>query len=250
MSTPTLSATSLAVGYGGHRVIDEFNVTLRSAEMLLLIGTNGSGKSTLLKTFGGLQDSLGGRVEILGAKPGHRPVDVAYLCQSPPSSFTLPVRASDIVLMGRYARLGLLGRPSRVDRNAVDRAIELMGVGPFAHKPLRELSGGQQQRVHLAQTFARESQLLLLDEPTAGLDAAGRQTFADALASERARGCAVVMATHDIEDAAEATQVVLLAGGIVAQGHPTDVLTDANLRACSSFTGRHHGEHHDHDHAH
>ncbi len=250
MSGPVLSATDLSVGYGGHRVIENFNLTLLPAEMLLLIGTNGSGKSTLLKTFGGLQASLGGQIEVVGAEPGHRPVDVAYLCQSPPSSFTLPVRASDIVFMGRYARLGLLGRPAAADREAVDHAIDLMGVRPFAHKPLRELSGGQQQRVHLAQAFARQSRLLLLDEPTAGLDASGRETFAEALQSERSRGCAVVMATHDLEDAAEATQVVLLAGGIVAQGDPAEVLTDANLRACSSFTGRHHGEHHDHDHSH
>ena len=105
-----------------------------------------------------------------------------------------------------------------------------------AHAP-RELSGGQRQRVHLAQALARRADLLLLDEPTAGLDIEGRDTFARAVAAERARGCAVVMSTHDIDDAETADLVLLLAGRIVAAGPPEQVLTPENLRASFGGTG-------------
>jgi ABC-type Mn2+/Zn2+ transport system ATPase subunit len=114
-----------------------------------------------------------------------------------------------------------------------------MGVGPFAHQPLMELSGGQQQRTHLAQALARRADVLLLDEPTAGLDPNGRETFAQAIREERARGCAVAMATHDLADAEDADVVILLAGRIVAAGTPAEVLTDDNLRASFGFTGPH-----------
>jgi manganese transport system ATP-binding protein len=102
-----------------------------------------------------------------------------------------------------------------------------------------ELSGGQRQRAHLAQALARGADLLLLDEPTAGLDPAGRETFAAAVAAERARGCAVVMSTHDIDDAETADHVLLLAGRIVASGPPAAVLTPDNLRASFGGTGLH-----------
>jgi ABC-type Mn2+/Zn2+ transport system ATPase subunit len=102
-----------------------------------------------------------------------------------------------------------------------------------------ELSGGQRQRVHLAQALARQADVLLLDEPTAGLDIEGRATFARAIAVERARGCAVVMSTHDIDDAETADLVLLLAGRIVAAGPPEQVLTPENLRASFGGTGVH-----------
>jgi ABC-type Mn2+/Zn2+ transport system ATPase subunit len=164
---------------------------------------------------------------------------VGYLSQHPASSFTLPLRAADVVAMGRFAHLGLLRRTRPVDRSACDDAIERMGVGSFADSPLMELSGGQRQRVHLAQALARQADVLLLDEPTAGLDIEGRKTFARAVAAERARGCAVVMSTHDIDDAETADLVLLLAGRIVAAGTPEQVLTPENLRASFGGTGVH-----------
>ncbi|MFZ1489328.1 MAG: ATP-binding cassette domain-containing protein, partial [Ilumatobacteraceae bacterium] len=114
-----------------------------------------------------------------------------------------------------------------------------MGVDGFANTPLSELSGGQQQRTHLAQALARQADVLLLDEPTAGLDIAGREALDAVLVQERARGVAVVMATHDTSDAASADSVLLLAHRVVAHGTPDEVLTDQNLRAAFGFTERH-----------
>jgi ABC-type Mn2+/Zn2+ transport system ATPase subunit len=234
-----VEACGLDVGYPGRTVVEGIDVTLEAGGMLCLIGTNGSGKSTLLRTLAGLIEPVGGRVSVLGQDPGRQPARVGYLAQRPPSTFTLPIRAADVVAMGRFASLGLIRRTRPRDRDLCNDAIERMGVTPFAGRPLLELSGGQQQRTHLAQALARRADLLLLDEPTAGLDPNGRETFAQAIRAERARGCAVVMATHDLDDADDADLVILLAGRIVAIGTPAEVLTDDHLRASFGFTGPH-----------
>lgn len=239
MSTPAIAARDLAVGYGGRAVVDRITFEVPAGGLLCLIGTNGSGKSTLLKTLAGLIEPVAGSLTVAGGAPGAQPARVGYLAQRPASSFTLPICAADVVAMGRFAALGLLRRAGRDDRALCAEAIERMGVTPFARRPLLELSGGQQQRTHLAQALARRADVLLLDEPTAGLDPNGRETFAQAVAAERARGCAVAMATHDLADADGADVVVLLAGRIVAIGRPVDVLTDDNLRASFGFTGPH-----------
>jgi ABC-type Mn2+/Zn2+ transport system ATPase subunit len=231
--------SDLAAGYGSHIVVDGISFDLLPGEMLCLIGTNGSGKSTLLKTLAGLLAPAHGRVLVLGGAPGAQPARVGYLAQRPASSFTLPIRAADVVAMGRFAHLGLIRRARAADRELCIESIRRMGVTPFADRPLLELSGGQQQRTHLAQALARRADVLLLDEPTAGLDPAGREVFADAIAAERSRGCAVVMATHDLADAEDADLVLLLAARLVAAGTPAEVLTDENLRASFGFTGRH-----------
>ena len=103
----------------------------------------------------------------------------------------------------------------------------------------RELSGGQQQRTHLAQVPTRQAEVLLLDEPTAGLDIAGKSAVAEIIADERARGVTVVLATHDLSDAASATTVLLLAQRVVAIGTPTEALREEYLRECFGFTQPH-----------
>ena len=251
---PAIVARDLAVGYGGRAVVEgiSFEVPAGGGAVagalswggpaggcLCLIGANGSGKSTLLKTLAGLLSPVAGWPALAGAAPGTSPARVGYLAQRPASSFTLPIRAADVVAMGRFASLGLLRRPGKEDRTLCHEAIERMGVTPFAQRPLLELSGGQQQRTHLAQALARRADVLLLDEPTAGLDPNGRETFARAVAEERARGGAVAMATHDLGDAENADVVVLLAGRVVAIGRPDEVLTDDHLRASFGFTGPH-----------
>lgn len=239
VAAPAIAARDLAAGYGSRAVVEAITFDVPPGGLLCLIGTNGSGKSTLLKTIAGLLAPLGGTVTVAGAAPGTQPARVGYLAQRPASSFTLPIRAADVVAMGRFAALGLLRPAGRVDRALCAAAIERMGVAPFADRPLLELSGGQQQRTHLAQALARRADVLLLDEPTAGLDPQGREVFARAVAEERARGCAVAMATHDLGDAEGADVVVLLAGRVVAIGAPAEVLTDDHLRASFGFTGPH-----------
>lgn len=141
--------------------------------------------------------------------------------------------------MGRFADLGLFNRETTKDRELVKIALEKTGAAEFADKPLRDLSSGQQQRAHLAQVLTRQAEVLLLDEPTAGLDINGRKLVADLIASERARGVTVVMATHELQDAENADTVMLLAQRVVSIGAPEVALRDEFLRECFGFTQPH-----------
>ena len=235
----SIHASSLAVGYGKLPVVDNISLDLQPGELLVLIGTNGSGKSTLLKTLAGLIGPMHGEISLLGSAPGQLPTQVAYLPQHPVSSHTLPLCVQDVVAMGRSAHLGLFKRSTDADRTIVLESMKRTGIDGEANEPIRDLSGGQQQRTHLAQVLARRAEVLLLDEPTAGLDLNGRKAVADLIAAERARGVTVVLATHELADAEPATSVRLLAQRVVALGAPADALRDEYLRECFGFTQPH-----------
>lgn len=235
----TISASGLAVGYGHRPVVADIDFELFPGQLLVLVGTNGSGKSTLLKTLAGMIAAQEGRLAVLDRAAGASPARVAYLPQHPVSSHTLPLRARDVVAMGRFARRGLLGRMTRDDASVIDASMRRTGADSFPESHLRDLSGGQQQRVHLAQVLSREAEVLLLDEPTAGLDVNGRRLVSDLVAEERARGVTVVMATHELSDADTADMVLLLAQRVVSKGSPAEALTDAALRECFGFTQPH-----------
>jgi len=237
--TTSIHASALSIGHDGRRVVGDITFNLRPGELLVLIGTNGSGKSTLLKTLAGMLAPISGEVSILGRQPGDMPSRVAFLPQHPVSSHTLPLRAEHVVEMGRYAHLGLLKRAKQIDREIVAQSMARTGVNEFASRALRDLSGGQQQRTHLAQVLARRAEVLLLDEPTAGLDINGRQAVADLISQEREHGVTVVLATHEISDANSATTVMLLAQRVVAIGSPAEALRDEYLRECFGFTQPH-----------
>jgi ABC-type Mn2+/Zn2+ transport system ATPase subunit len=239
MNTATISADHLCVGYGKHPVVEGVMLDMHPGELLVLIGTNGSGKSTLLKTLAGLIHPVHGDLHVLGQHAGQLPTRVAYLPQHPVSSHTLPLQVRDVVTMGRFAHLGLFKRTSSSDRAIVSSAMQRTGIDAQANKPIRDLSGGQQQRTHLAQVLAREAEILLLDEPTAGLDINGRKLVAELIAAERARNVTVVMATHELADAEQATSVMLLAQRVVSMGPPQEALRDEYLRECFGFTQPH-----------
>jgi ABC-type Mn2+/Zn2+ transport system ATPase subunit len=226
---PVVATHDLVVGYAGEPVVAGISVTVRPGESLALVGINGSGKSTLLKTLVGLLPALGGKAAVFDLAPGLSARRIAYLGQTRAASFLLPLRARDVVQMGCYPRRGLFGRITADDRALVRAAMETMGVAHLADAPLRALSGGQQQRVYLAQALVQQADLLMLDEPTAGLDAGGREVYLRAMEHELARGAALITATHDIQEAAACTQALLLARRVVALGPGRAVLTPEAL---------------------
>jgi ABC-type Mn2+/Zn2+ transport system ATPase subunit len=228
--TPYVRAKGLNVGYANEVVARDISFELRPGEAFALIGTNGSGKSTLLKTIVGLLPLMGGQLSVFGMPPGNNHARIAYLGQFHHSGFVLPLRAIDVVRMGRFPHYGLWRRISRRDDEIVLSAIRTMGIEKLANMPLRSLSGGQQQRTYLAQVLAHQADLLVLDEPTTGLDAGGRELYLRAINDEVCRGASVIIATHNIHDeAALCRQVMLLARKVVSLGAPEQVITPEAL---------------------
>lgn len=224
-----IEARDLDVGYGRQVVVPGIDLELRPGGSLALVGTNGSGKSTLIKTLVGLLPPAGGSLQVLGVAPGKAPSRIAYHSQFHSSGYILPIRVIDVVRMARYPSLGLLQRLGSRDHELVERSMSRMGITHLAQAPMRSLSGGQLQRVYLAQVLAREADLIVVDEPTAGIDAGGRELYLDAFAAELARGAAIVTATHDIAEAVEYDQVLLLARRVIALGPGSEVLTPDQL---------------------
>jgi ABC-type Mn2+/Zn2+ transport system ATPase subunit len=226
---PTVTASGLDIGYQSERIVQHLNFTVEKGQSLALVGVNGSGKSTLLKTIVGLLPPIKGDLHVLGNSPGQSPRQIAYLSQSHKFGFILPLRALDAVRMGRFANHGLLGKMTNVDEELVVRTMQSMQVWDLADKPLRSLSGGQQQRVYIAQVLARHADLLILDEPTAGLDAGAREIYQEVIQNELRRGASVITATHDIQEAMDCDQAMLLARKVIAIGRGKDIITAQTL---------------------
>ena len=224
-----IQAVGLAVGYDRRPVVAGIDLVVRRQSSLALVGTNGSGKSTLLKSIMGLIPPISGRLEVFDRAPGSTAVRLAYLSQAHTAGFVLPLRAVDVVRMARFAARGLARPFTREDHDLVEFGMRAMGVEALARQPLRSLSGGQQQRVYLAQVLAHRADLIVLDEPTAGLDAGGRERYLQAFAAELERGATLVTSTHDIAEAVEYDQVLLLARRVVALGPGREVLTADRL---------------------
>jgi ABC-type Mn2+/Zn2+ transport system ATPase subunit len=235
---PAVEARALSAGYASESILSGLSFVLKRGETLALVGANGSGKSTLLKTMAGLQKPLAGGLKVLGGPPLGSPARVAYLGQFHPAGIALPLRASEVVRMGRFAARGLLGKLGPEDEEAVREAIESMGIADIAEKPLNAMSGGQRQRVFIAQALARRAELLLLDEPEANLDAAARAKVRSLFSEAVSRGASAVIATHDIEAAAACDYTILLARRVVAYGPSAEVLETEALLETFGVVGR------------
>ncbi len=229
LTFPVIQTISLNIGYRGETIVSDIDFTLHQRESLALIGTNGSGKSTLLKTLVGLIPVISGKLTIFGQEPIRSTHQIAYLSQFQSSGFILPLRAVDVVTMGRYAEAGLTGKLTSADSDIVADSMKRMGVLDLRDKPVRSLSGGQQQRVYIAQALARRADLLILDEPTSGLDAGAREIYQQMLRDELCRGASVVVATHDIQEAMDCNLTMLLARKVIAVGRGEKVITPEAL---------------------
>lgn len=238
-----MAAQDLTIGYGRQTVVADIHIQLEAGKTLALVGVNGSGKSTLLKTMAGLLPMISGKLTLFGQVPGKTPARLAYLNQFNSNSFLLPLRAVDVVRMGRFPAHGLLGRMTRQDEKFVTDAMDFMGVLPFAEKALSSLSGGQRQRVYLAQVLAHQADLILMDEPTSNLDVAGIELYQKAKDILLERGASVVIATHNIKEAGRCDQAMLLAQRVVAYGSGSSVLTPEALLATFGIIARFEEDH-------
>ncbi|MEU6840516.1 zinc ABC transporter ATP-binding protein AztA [Streptomyces sp. NPDC046716] len=216
--------SDLDAGYPGRPVLRQLSARIPDLAMTALVGPNGSGKSTLLGVLAGTIAVTSGQLRYADGRPP------AFVPQRGAVGDTLPLTARQTVEMGRWEGRGLWRRLTAQDRTVVDSAMERLGVADLAARQLGELSGGQRQRVLIAQGLAQQSDLLLLDEPTTGLDPEARARITALLTDLVADGTTVVQATHDLEAARSADACLLLsAGRLVGQGSPEQVLTPTAL---------------------
>ena len=225
-----VTGAELTLAYGSRRALEDATFTLPDRALTILIGPNGSGKSTLMNAITGLLLPWSGRIEVFGEPPPPNPADVAYVLQATKADELLPITVKDVVTMGRFARRGALGRLRAADRRTIDEAMERLEIQDLADRRLSELSGGQRQRALVAQGLAQQARLLLLDEPLTGFDLVSRRRILSIVFEEKTAGRAVVLASHDLEDAALADHVLLLAGRVVAEGTPREALAPDLMR--------------------
>jgi zinc transport system ATP-binding protein len=222
-----IAAEGICFAYGSDPVLDDVTLRVGAGEFVALVGPNGSGKSTLVRVLVGLLTPAAGHVLVFGEPPRqlHLRARLGYVPQRPQIAGALPATVTEIVAAGRLARIGWWRRPGRADRAAVDAAIDAVALGDLRRRPIRELSGGQQQRVLIAKALAAEPELLVLDEPIAGVDAESQRLFRDALVHVvRDRGGAVVLVSHELGAVADdLDRVVVLKRRILFDGPPADL---------------------------
>ena len=225
-----LSIRGLAVAYGDRLALGPVDWDVARGACTAVVGPNGAGKSTLLKAALGLVRPLRGSTRFFGEPLRRVRSRVAYVPQRESVDWEFPATALDVVTMGRYGRLGWLRRVGDEDRRVARRAIERLGLAGLETRPIGELSGGQQQRVFVARALAADAELLLLDEPFAGVDAATEHALFEVLDEfVRAGGTAVVV-HHDLESVPQHfDRALLLDTRAVAEGPIDAVWSGENL---------------------
>jgi len=219
--TVPLEIHDLTVAYHRKPVLWGIDLQVPPGQLVGIVGPNGAGKSTLIKAIMGLLPASSGWVKIFG-KPYRKNLDrVGYMPQRESVDWDFPVSVMDVVLMGRYGHLGLFRRPGRSDREIARACLEKVKMLPFANRQIANLSGGQQQRVFLARALAQESDLYLMDEPFAGVDAATESAIITLLHELRQRGKTLLVVHHDLPTARNYFDMLLLLNMRVVAFGPT-----------------------------
>ncbi len=225
----------VTVRYGDHVALRDVSLTVYPGQFVAILGPNGAGKTTLLRVILGLIRPSTGRVEVFGRPPwalGALRQCIGYVPQGTTVDLHFPIRAAEVVLMGRFGRIGLGRRPSAEDWAAVQEAMERVGVWHLRDMPFGRLSGGQRQRVMLARALVNHPDLLLLDEPTAGVDVSATETVYTLLRGLHAEGMTILVVSHDVGVVASfADTIACINKRLVAHGRPQEVLGSEELMA-------------------
>lgn len=242
-------ARDLVVRYDDFTALMGATLTVHFGEALGIVGPNGSGKSTLLKCIAGLLVPSSGELRVLGSAPRKLPPGtIAYVPQVEAVDWSFPATVWDVVAMGRFARLRFWERFGQHDRDAVNHALELVDMSNLASRHIAKLSGGQQQRAFVARAIAQEPKLLLLDEPTTGVDAATEEALLHVVRELVAGGLPVLMSTHDLDRVDEwFDRLLVLDRRVLALGSPREVVESGAYSAIREHTHTHGHLRHDHE---
>ncbi|HEX8497442.1 MAG TPA: metal ABC transporter ATP-binding protein [Actinomycetales bacterium] len=243
-AAPVLQLRGVSVGYTERAVVHDVDLSIRRGEVVAVLGANGSGKTTLVRGLLGLASVLTGSIEVLGAPLGARGDRTAlgYVPQRHTVGGSVPSTVREVVSSGRLPRLGWFGRMRAADRAAVRSAIDAVDLGAMADTDIADLSGGQQRRALIARALASEPQVLVMDEPTAGVDLASQQALARAIERLVELGVTLVVVTHEVGPLADVvTRSIVMVDGRITYDGPFE----ASMLGASDGTHGHH--HHVHD---
>lgn len=236
-SESPLAIRGLTVSYGEKPAVFSVDVRFQPGQMTAIVGPNGAGKSTLLKAALGIIRPLSGQITSYGRPLDEMRARIAYVPQRASVDWDFPARVCDVVMMGLYRELGLLGRVRGAHRARVTACLDRVGMAGFAERQIGQLSGGQQQRVFLARALAQGADLYLLDEPFAGVDAATEKAIIRVLKELKSQGRTVVAVHHDLATVPDYfDRVFLINTTAIAEGPVAEVFTPARLQA--AYGGR------------
>jgi zinc transport system ATP-binding protein len=227
-ASPVLEAAGLSFRYGDHAVIEAVDLAVAPGEFVALVGPNGAGKSTLLRLLLGLLTPTAGQVRLFDAAPAQLRDRwrLGYVPQRAAAPADLPATVEEVVAAGRLARTGWRRRFRAQDREEIAHAMESVSLLDLRDRPVRELSGGQQQRAFIAKALAGQPDLLVLDEPVAGVDADSQKRFRDSLVHlVREHDAAVLLVSHELGAVADDLDrvVVIRSGRVFFDGPPAEL---------------------------
>jgi manganese/iron transport system ATP-binding protein len=228
---PILEVSGVTVSFNGRLALDDVSFDLAQGERVAVVGPNGAGKSTLFKVIVGMVHPTRGQVHVYGHGPGGH-ICIAYVPQRSQVDWTFPVNVADVVMMGRVGKMGPLRWPRSQDWAYVRQCLDVVGLSDLAERQINELSGGQQQRMFIARALAQEAELMLMDEPLTGLDLTSQEDTFHILEALRERRVTVLVATHDLNQAADRfDRVMLLNRRLLGLGQAEEVFTPERLMA-------------------
>ncbi len=229
---PAISIKDVSVFYGDVHALDSVSIDIGAGRICGLIGMNGSGKSTLFKTIMGLVKPDAGSVSISGGTPAQARSGglISYVPQSEDVDWTFPISVREVAMTGRYGRQSFVRRPRKADKEAVAHALEQVELTDLADRQIGRLSGGQRKRAFVARGIAQDADVLLLDEPFAGVDKKSEATIIRLLVSLAAHGKKILISTHDLGSLETfCDEAILLMRNVLMHDEPAVVLRPESL---------------------